>query len=141
MIWMCSSAPPVARQFRRRYADLLQLIGKDLTGMNRWTGHGCSSMVVHDLDVGRPGSSTWPLEADPPLLVDPDAVLTFSVAFQGLEAIASDVPQVLQAVCRVQDLQPAPRSARKAVKGGHRDPIERLRSVPRIMADSKYFMT
>jgi hypothetical protein len=39
-------------------------------------------VVVDDLDVFRPGRG--PAEADPPLLVDPDAVLPGAVAVQFL---------------------------------------------------------
>jgi hypothetical protein len=41
-------------------------------------------VVVHDLDTFR--TSVGPGEADPPLVVDPDAVLAPSVALQRLQA-------------------------------------------------------
>jgi hypothetical protein len=38
-----------------------------------------SSVIVGDLDVDRPVRALGPLEADPPLVVDADAVLAFAV--------------------------------------------------------------
>ena len=46
-----------------------------------------SSVVVHDFNVA--GSVVCPAETDPPLGVDPDAVLPCAVAPQYLEAVAS----------------------------------------------------
>jgi len=42
-------------------------------------------MVVDDLDVK--GVTAPPLETDPPLLVDADALLALAIAFQGLELV------------------------------------------------------
>src|SRR5438128_2805650 len=56
----------------------------------------CSRMVIDDLAVFRPIGSWRPLEADAPLLVDPDAVLSFSVASEGLEAVTGELCQVPQ---------------------------------------------
>jgi hypothetical protein len=42
-------------------------------------------MVIDDLDVQ--GVTVTPPETDPPLLVDPDAVLALSIALQSLELI------------------------------------------------------
>jgi len=57
-------------------------------------------MVVHDLDADR--SLGGPEEADPVLIVDPDAMLPRPVARQGLKAIAGGHPEVLQPVRRVE---------------------------------------
>src|SRR5208337_5433239 len=54
------------------------------------------SMVVHDLDVRRACRVLGPLEANPPLHVDADAVLACPVAFQGLKAVAGETPQILK---------------------------------------------
>ena len=45
-------------------------------------------VVIHNLDVRRSGRFVWPLKTDPPLVVNPNAVLAFAVAFQGLETVA-----------------------------------------------------
>jgi hypothetical protein len=58
------------------------------------------SVVVHDLNVCRPDFS--PYETDAPLVVDPDAVLTSSIALQGFQAIARRSLQEVQCLCRVQ---------------------------------------
>lgn len=43
-------------------------------------------MVIDDLDVI--GVAVAPHKADSPLVIDPDAVLTLSVAVQGLQPVA-----------------------------------------------------
>src|SRR5208337_328488 len=63
------------------------------------------SMVVHDLDVRRACRVLGPLEANPPLHVDADAVLACPVAFQGLEAVAGEAPQILKARRGVQNFE------------------------------------
>jgi len=64
---------------------------------------GTSSVVVDDLDVGRSG--VGPGETDPPLLVDPDAVLSGPVAAEGLKAVAGRHPEILQDLGSVQHHQ------------------------------------
>jgi hypothetical protein len=52
-------------------------------------------MIIDDLNVK--GVTVTPPETDPPLTVDPDAVLAFAIAFQSLELIRAwnqEVPQV-----------------------------------------------
>ena len=48
-------------------------------------------MVIDDFNIGRPRRSLWPLEADPPLVVDANAVLAFPVAFERFETVAGQV--------------------------------------------------
>ena len=43
-------------------------------------------MVIHDLDIVRIARS--PVEADAPLIVDADAVLTLAIAVKSFETIA-----------------------------------------------------
>lgn len=52
------------------------------------------SVVVNDLHLLRSG--VGPHEADPPLVVDPDAVLTRSIAFEGLEPVPRWDAEVLE---------------------------------------------
>jgi hypothetical protein len=63
-------------------------------------------MIVHDLDVS--GAFVGPTEANPVLVVDPDAVLPCTLPFQSLQAIAWWAPKVKQAICSVQHVEPAP---------------------------------
>lgn len=52
-------------------------------------------MIIHNLDlIGIPVS---PDKAHTPLIVDPDAVLAFAIAFQGFETIGEPYSQVIQA--------------------------------------------
>jgi hypothetical protein len=60
-------------------------------------------MIVNDLNVRR--VTVTPPETDPPLLVNPDAVLAFAIAFQGLELIRAWNKKVLQISSRIQLLQ------------------------------------
>src|SRR5688572_9942842 len=58
-----------------------------------------SSVVVGDLDVGRSGRG--PGEANPPLIVDPDAVLTGAVSAQLLQTIPWWHAQVVECLSRI----------------------------------------
>jgi len=60
-------------------------------------------MIVDDLDVK--GVTVTPPETDPPLLVDPDAVLALAIAFQSLELVRARNQKVFQVSSRVQLLQ------------------------------------
>jgi len=60
-------------------------------------------VIIDDLDVK--GVTVTPPETDPPLLVDPNAVLALSIALQSLELIRAWNRKVLQISCRVQLLQ------------------------------------
>ena len=62
-----------------------------------------SSVVVDDLDVGRSG--VGPGEADPPLLVDADAVLPGSVSAKCLKAVAGRHSEVVEDLGGVQHHQ------------------------------------
>ena len=64
-------------------------------------------MIVDDLDFVR--GSILPDKAEPPLIVDPDAVLSDPVAFQGLQAIAWRHPEVVEPDRGVQHSQLAAR--------------------------------
>jgi len=56
-------------------------------------------VVVYDLDI--PCFTLVPLKADPPLIIDADAVLTASITMQGFEAVAWRNPKVVKLPCRV----------------------------------------
>src|SRR5581483_11590967 len=68
---------------------------------------GISSVVVDDLDIVRPAGP--PAKADPPLLVDPDAVLAGSVTDKLLEPISRRDSQVSERFGGVEDQQLAQR--------------------------------
>jgi hypothetical protein len=63
-------------------------------------------MVVNDFDLER--VPVFPTEADPPSLVDPDAVLTLPVPFQNFEMVAGRHHQVPENArpMKVQKLPP-----------------------------------
>ena len=61
------------------------------------------SVVVNDLNLA--GTVTGPLEANTELIIDPNTVLTFSVAAQGLQLIPWRNTQFIQAFDRVKLVQ------------------------------------
>ena len=60
-------------------------------------------VIIDDLDVK--GVTLTPPETDPPLLVDPDAVLALAIVFQSLELIRARNRKILQVSSGVQLLQ------------------------------------
>jgi hypothetical protein len=60
-------------------------------------------MIINDLDIER--VSVLPLEADAPLLIDPDAVLTLAIAFQRFQLIRRRNHEIAQISGAVQILQ------------------------------------
>ena len=62
-------------------------------------------MIVHYFDVF--GVSFVPAKADAVLIVDPDAVLSDPVPFQGFEPVARPGQKVAQRCRDVQGIQPA----------------------------------
>src|SRR5579863_4094988 len=79
--------PQPSPQFGGAHVERFQLFGEMLSWMNCCACHGLLLVIVHDLDVARTLRTLRPLETDPPLIVDTDAVLTLSVALEGLKPI------------------------------------------------------
>ena len=68
-------------------------------------------MIVCYLDINRPWRATRPREANPPLVIDADAVLVPPAALEDLQPVAGQCGQVFEAKCL---------SARGHEKGGVR---------------------
>jgi len=66
-------------------------------------------VVVHDLDF--PCFTLAPPEADPPLIVDADAMLTASVTVQDFEAVTWRNPKIVKLLCRVDSKKFGSRTA------------------------------
>ena len=66
-------------------------------------------MVIHDFNF--PCCTVAPLEAEPPLIVNADAVLTTSVTLQGFEAVAWRDLKVIDLSCRIDDKKFGSRTA------------------------------
>jgi hypothetical protein len=62
-----------------------------------------ASMIVNDLDV--PRTVVSPTEADPPLVIDSDAVLAASITAELLQAIAREHAKVIEVLGAVEHLQ------------------------------------
>ena len=70
----------------------------------------CPSLVVIDnFNVRRAGRLIGPFKTDSPPVVDPDTVLSLSIANQRLKTIAGQGPKILQSRGRFQSIQLQPR--------------------------------
>lgn len=76
-------------------------------------------MVINDLNVFGAVSSLRPLEADAPLLIDPNAVLALPVARQGPQPVAGQPGQIPQVDCRFQNAQSLFGLMAEALKAGN----------------------
>src|SRR5450759_4527244 len=65
--------------------------------------------VIHDFHMQWTRRLVRPLKADPPLVVDADAVLALPVALQGLEFVARQCRQISERVRRLEPVQLEPR--------------------------------
>jgi len=83
-------------------------------------------MIIDNLYVVR--AIIPPLKADPPLLVDSDAVLSLTIALQDLKAVARQRRQIAQGSRTVKNLQATLRLDDKALKAsGAAAFVKRLR--------------
>ena len=64
--------------------------------MNCKACHGSLLVIVHDLNVGRPHRIFRPLETNPPLVVNADAVLALPVRSQRLKTVAGQGGKIPQ---------------------------------------------
>ena len=53
-------------------------------------------VIINDFHILRARSPLGPFETNPPLVVDTDAVLAFTVALKGFETIARQSGQILE---------------------------------------------
>jgi hypothetical protein len=63
-------------------------------------------VVIHDFNVARALIAFGPFEANPPLVVDADAVLTAPISPQGFEPVSWEAPQRLQVRGGFQAVEP-----------------------------------
>jgi hypothetical protein len=63
-------------------------------------------MVIDDLDIDRARRALRPLKANPPLIVDADAVLALPIALKRFQPVATDGSKIVQAGCRLQAVKP-----------------------------------
>src|SRR5258706_14592093 len=67
-------------------------------------------MIINNLYVSRSGRFLRPLEAHPPLIVDPYAVLPFALSFQSFKAITGQSSQIQHGGCGLKTVKLQPRS-------------------------------
>jgi hypothetical protein len=77
-------------------------------------------VVVHYLDLLRP--AVVPGEADPILVIDPDAVLALPIAAEGLKVIARERAEVLESLRRVELSELALRDTSNGLEATSRSP-------------------
>ena len=65
-------------------------------------------MIINNLEILGSGGSFGPFEANPPLVVDADAVLALAITLERFEAVAWQRGKILKSDSRIQavDLQP-----------------------------------
>ena len=76
-------------------------------------------MVINDFNAGRAGGTLQPFEANPPLVVDADAMLALAVSLQSFQAIAGQRRKIPQDHSSLQTIQFQPRSPFNARKRLH----------------------
>jgi hypothetical protein len=82
-------------------------------------------VVVSDFDIER--ISAFPTKTNPPLIIDPDAVLTPTILEQFLESIARRYPEVFYRVGRVQNQELSKSEALNVLRELSRpQPVEHL---------------
>jgi hypothetical protein len=74
-------------------------------------------MVINNLHIRRTGRTLSPLEADPPLIINADAVLSFSVSPQRLKTVAGQDGKIPQSDRSLQTVKLEPRWAFKSREG------------------------
>jgi len=62
-------------------------------------------MVVNDLDIRWAECPSGPLKADPPLVIDANAVLASSIPFQDFESVAWQGSKIPELDSRLQAIQ------------------------------------
>lgn len=84
------------REFGSAHAEFFQFFRKVLAWMNRCYSHGHHLVIVHNLNIRRPGSGRRPFKADAPLIVDSNAVLASPVPFQRFEMVSGQRCEIAQ---------------------------------------------
>jgi hypothetical protein len=79
-------------------------------------------VVVHYLDLL--GPAVVPDEADPILVIDPDAVLALPIAGEGFEVIARERAEVLESLRRVELRELALRDPSNGLEPASRVPLK-----------------
>jgi hypothetical protein len=81
-------------------------------------------VVVHDFNF--PCCTVAPLEAEPPLIVNADAMLTTPITVQGFQAITWQDAKIINFLCRID-----------GKKFGSRTALDLVRNVPNGVAAKK----
>src|SRR6266700_4012213 len=66
----------------------------------------CLLVIIDDLDIDRAGRAVRPLEADPPLVIDADAILTLPITLQRFQPVTWQRGEVFQVRCGFQPVEP-----------------------------------
>src|SRR2546421_11811473 len=63
-------------------------------------------MVVRNLDIDRARRTCRPLEANPPLVIDADAVLASAIALESFQSVSADCGKIPEACRRIETVKP-----------------------------------
>jgi hypothetical protein len=84
------------RQSRGAHSQLAELLGQMFPGMNCSPSHGILLMVIDNLQVQGTERIFRPLETNPPLVVDADAVLPLTVTLERFETVSRQCRKVFE---------------------------------------------
>jgi hypothetical protein len=93
-----------------------------------------SLVVINDLDIRGAGFSLGPCETNPPLIVDADAVLSFSFALERLKPIARQSGEVGE---RNRSIQAIEFETGCPLKSGERFDLSPLRAGQSVCFDNQ----
>jgi hypothetical protein len=62
-------------------------------------------MVVRNLNVDRARRACRPREANPPLVIDADAVLTGTIAFESFQSVSANCSEVFETRRRIEAVE------------------------------------
>jgi hypothetical protein len=85
-------------------------------------------VIIHNFNIE--GAIFFPAKTNPPLPIDPDAVLPCPIAGQQLQSIAPQVRQIMQTLCVIQVGQSARGLIREAFKGANPSTFKKSIGVP-----------
>jgi hypothetical protein len=95
-------------------------------------------MIVDNLDIRRSGCVTRPLEAYPPLTIDPNAELACSIALQSFKPIAPQRTKFVQARSRIKNFHASIRLTRETLKLSNKTAVsESSRAVVLVAQDHR----
>src|SRR5208282_3870403 len=92
-------------KFRCAHAQRAEFFSQMFSGMNCNPRHGILLMVIDNLHIRGTRGAFPPLETNPPLVVDANAVLTFAVSLEHFKTIPRQSGEISQRNRRLETVQ------------------------------------